>query len=288
MHPAACSFEPLDRLARFAWDWAPALCEPAHACVDYHRSWSLVRLLELDGAMPAGQAFFDRELAPLASREDPRVLISGAADTGVASLVISAFRARGTVPDIVFVDQCRTSCWQNSLFMRQLGVNAQVLAMDAARIECAPVDAIVAHSFLHLLPGPKRREVLAAWARVLRVGGRVLMSTALADDESDWVRMKDANQVELRRASLERAAIEAGFAPAEAAQVAQTAARFWATSPGKSPALTEANVRHEFRAVGLDVRSVEREPLGATRGPLALTTRETSRRQRAEIVAVRS
>jgi SAM-dependent methyltransferase len=282
----ACSFEPLDRLARFSWDWAPALCDPAHGCVDYHRSWSLVRLLELEGALPAGLAFLTRELAPLAAKEEPRVLVSGGADTGVCALVLTAMRAHSAVPDIVFADQCRTTCWQNSLFLRELGVRAEVLAMDAARVDCAKVDAVVAHSFLHFLPGPKRYEVLRAWARVLRPGGRVLMSCALSEDESDWVRLKDLQEVDARRNTLEIAAGAAGF-EAEASEMAETAARFWATSPGKSPALTEANVRRDFADAGLDVVSIGVHSLDGARGPMALTTRETSRRERAEIVAVR-
>ncbi|HWS75504.1 MAG TPA: hypothetical protein VN324_10230 [Quisquiliibacterium sp.] len=89
----ASSFEPLDRLARFSWDWAPALCQPGHGCQDYHRSWSLVRLLELGGAMPAGVAFFQRELGALAKAGRRRVLVSGGADTGLMAVVVSAYRA---------------------------------------------------------------------------------------------------------------------------------------------------------------------------------------------------
>ena len=98
--------------------------------------------------------------------------------------------------------------------------------MDAARVDCPKVDAVVAHSFLHLLPGPKRHEVLRAWARVLRPGGRVLMSCALSEDESDWVRLKDLQEVDARRNTLEAAARNAGF-EAEAEAVAETAARSW-------------------------------------------------------------
>lgn len=280
-------FEPLDRLARFSWDWAPALCEPAHGCTDYHRSWSLVRLLELGGALPAGLPFFERELAPLARAGQRRVLVCGGADTGVTALVVSAFRAAGAEPEIVFLDRCRTSCAQNELMLRELGLAAEVLVADARDIACAPVDAVVAHSFLHLLPGPVRPGVLQAWARVLKPGGRVLMSCGLSDDETDWVRLKDAAEIEARRDSLARTASHAGYSSSEAAQIAETAARFWATSPGQAPALTEASLRAAFGRAGLQVLAVDRRPLEEARGPIALTTREGSRRRRAEVLGRR-
>ena len=286
MEPA-CAFEPLDRLARFSWDWAPSLCDPSHGCCDYHRSWSLVRLLELDGALPAGQAFVSRELADIARGNSRRVLVSGGADTGVAAMVVSAFREQGSDPELVFVDRCRTPCLQNSLFAAQLGLVADVQVRDAADVDCAPVDAVVAHSFLHLLPAAKRAEVIAAWARKLKPGGRVVMSCALSEDESDWVRLKDAQQVVRRAARLQARAARAGFEPAVAADIAATAARFWATSPGQSPALTEANLRASFAHAGLEIHRLDLQGVGEVLGPLALTTRETSKRSRAQVVAIR-
>lgn len=280
-------FEPLDRLARFSWDWAPALCDPAHGCTDYHRSWSLVRLLELGGALPAGLPFFERELAALAREGRRRVLVCGGADTGVTALAVSAFRAAGVAPDIVFLDRCRTTCAQNELMLRELGLGAEVLVADARDVACAPVDAVVAHSFLHLLPAAVRPGVLQGWARVLKPGGRVLMSCGLSDDEADWVRLKDAGEIGARRDSLAQAADRAGYSPSDAAEIAETAARFWATSPGQAPALTEANLRDAFGRAGLEVLAIDRLPFEEARGPIALTTREGSRRRRAEVLARR-
>lgn len=283
----ACSFEPLDRLARFSWDWAPSLCQPGHGCLDYHRSWSLVRLLELQGALPASLPFFQRELGALARLGQRRVLVSGGADTGVTALVVSAFRREGVDPDLVFVDRCATTCWQNRLFARELGLDADVRTLDASEMDCPPVDAVVAHSFLHLLPGSERPRVLQAWARVLKPGGLVLMSGGLSEDESDWVRTKDPGQIQARRQSLEQAAGRAGFDATTAGEIAATAARFWSTSPGKAPAITAGNLRESLRRAGFGLRRIEGQGIDAVRGPIALTTRETSRRQRAEVVAVR-
>lgn len=41
--------EPLEELAWFAFENADALCDPSIGCRDYHRFWSMVRLLDMDG-----------------------------------------------------------------------------------------------------------------------------------------------------------------------------------------------------------------------------------------------
>lgn len=283
-----CEFEPLADLARFSWREAPRLCRPEHGCAGYHRSWSLVRLLELGGELPAGYAFFARELAALAARAArPRVLVSGGADTGVTAAAVMALREAGAQPSVVFVDRCLTPCRQNELFARAAGFDLQVQAVDARDIDCPPVDAIVAHSFLHLLPAGVRAAVLQAWARASRPGTVVLVSTAVGQDEGDWVRTRDPRKIEQRRARLAGSAAAAGFPRAEAEEVAATAARFWATSPGQPPALTLSNLRALFESAGFVLERLDTWPLGADRGPLSLATNETSRRLRAELVAVR-
>ncbi|MBI5277261.1 MAG: class I SAM-dependent methyltransferase [Burkholderiales bacterium] len=282
------SAEPLDRLARFAWDWAPALCQAGHGCMDYHRSWSLVRLLELGGALPRGLDFFRREFEPLARAGRRRVLVCGAADTGFPALVVTAFRAHGCDPELVFVDRCETPCQQNRLYAAHAGIRAEIRAQDAGEIDCAPVDAVVAHSFLHLLDQALRQRVVDAWSRVLAPGGVVLVSTNLSPDESDWVRHKDADAIAKRRASLALTARQAGFDAAAAEEVAEVASRFWSTSPGRPPALTADNLAGLFRTAGLRIARMDTTPLGDQAGPLGLSNRETSARVRACMAAVRS
>lgn len=283
-----CDFEPLADGARLAWAEAPRLCRPEHGCADYHRSWSVVRLLELGGELPAGYPFFARELRGLARLRGARVLVSGGADTGVTAIVARALREAGAQARIVFVDRCRTPCRQNEHFARFAGLDLEAYAVDARDIACEPVDAVVAHSFLHLLPAGVRPAVVQAWARVTRPGARVLVSTAISADEGDWVRTRDPQRIGERRGRLAEAATAAGFGADEAREIAGTAARFWATSPGQPPALTRANLRALFEAAGFVLERLDTEPLGGDRGPLSLATRETSRRERAELVAVRA
>jgi SAM-dependent methyltransferase len=283
----ACPFEPLDRLARFAWDWAPSLCDPSHGCQDYHRAWSLVRLLELGGAMPAGVPFFQRELGTLARAGRRRVLVSGGADTGLMAVVVSAFRAVDVVPEIVFADRCETTCMQNRLFARHLGLDAEIRRCDIVEIDCAPVDAVVAHSFLPFFEGAMRQRVIEAWARVARPGAVVLISNAIGTDESRWTQDRDPEKIEARRQTLEQQAVAAGWDVSTAAKAAETAARFWRSSRVRPPALTEANLRAGLERAGFEVRAFDARVRARAEGPSAMVFSSADTRPRAEVVAVR-
>lgn len=283
----ACSFEPLDRLARFAWDWAPSLCDPAHGCQDYHRAWSLVRLLELGGAMPAGLPFFQRELGALARAGRRRVLVSGGADTGLMAVVVSAFRAVDTVPEIVFADRCETTCMQNRLFARHLRLEAEIRRCDIVELDCAPVDAVVAHSFLPFFEGPMRQRVIEAWARVTRPGGAALISNAIGTDESRWTQDRDPAKIEARRLTLERQALASGWDASTATQAAEAAARFWRSSRVRPPALTGANLRDGLERAGFEVRAFDARVRAPGEGPSAMVFSAADSRPRAEVLAVR-
>jgi SAM-dependent methyltransferase len=283
-----CPFEPLDRLARFSWDWAPALCRPAHGCLDYHRPWSLVRLLELGGALPASSEFFERELAPLAALPRPRVLVSGGADTGVTAMTVMALRNAGAEPSIVFVDRCATTCRQNELFAAEAGIDLQVVCSDVTLLDMEPVDAVVSHSFLHYFPMDGRHAVMRAWARSLRPGGRVVMRAVAALDEAHWRREKDPGDIAVRRDRLAGSARAIGFGDAQVEELAATAARFWAARPGQPPALTEANLRVLLESNGFALQSLALPPAGGTRGPRALPTRDTHPSFHAEAVALKT
>jgi SAM-dependent methyltransferase len=282
-----CDFEPLEALARFSWQHAPSLCDPAHGCLDYHRPWSLVRLLELDGALPSGYPFFAESLAPLAVLGTPRVGISGGADTGVTAMAVMALRHAGCDPRIVFVDRCATPCRQNERFARSAGFEVETLCTDVTQIACEPADAVVVHTFLHFLSAEGRRGALQAWLHALRPGGKVIMQTPAVLDESDWIRTKDMSNIAARCDKLAAKASALGLSPTEAEEFASVAGRFLARIPGQPPAVTPDNVRDLFEQGGFVLQSFEVLPMAGRRGPSALATQETSPRFHVRVVAIR-
>ncbi len=280
-----CNFEPLDRLARFSWDWAPALCRPEHGCADYHQTWSMVRLLELGGRLPAGAPFFERELGSIARAGKTRVLVCGGADTGVSALVVNAFKAAGARPRITFVDRCETPCEQNKLMLHELGLDADIRCLDALQIDGDPVSAVVAHSFLQRFAGEERVRLLQAWARVVEPGGVLLLSGSFAPSEEHWDRVIEPEAISERRQRLVASALGAGWQSGAAEELGRRAAASWSNSSRRAPALTQQSLSAGLDAAGFDVSRIER--FDPVESPGNLMTREHKRQARAEIVAVR-
>lgn len=257
--------EPLEGLARFAFEAAPRLCDPAHGCAPYHRAWSMIRLLMKGGALPAGEEFFAPRLVAAARGGVCRVLLSGAADTGLAALVLRALGAAGVRPQIVLADRCATTLEQNRRFAAQIGARFEVHHGDLAGLDCAPVDAVVMHSILHFIPPEARASVVASWARVLRPGGELMGFQRL----SGAARSRDPAGIATSAAGLEAAALAYGFDPAEAAQIRLAGAAFWAARLTHAPSDPEA-FRGLLARAGFDLMEIVTPDAAQTGSPVHL------------------
>ncbi len=205
--------EPLDAMARFSWEHAPALC--SEGCAAYHRTWSLIRLLNSGARLPVGEPFYEQGLAPLRSAAAPRVLISGGADTGLTALAISAMKEAAGRTEFIFADMCKTPVAQNKLMAERLGLNLQAIATDIVALDIAPVDAVLAHSFLTFIPKERRPAVIAAWARLLKPGGVVLFSNGVVPRPGTPRKPKDPARRVALAGKVRIAAQEWGMSTAE-------------------------------------------------------------------------
>jgi len=278
--------EPLDRLARFSWDWAPLLCDPDHGCCDYHRCWSSVRLFQKGGALPAGMEFFTQELSSLVEMGNRRILISGAADTGLMALICTIFKELNATPEIVMVDRCRTTVTQNRVMASYLGLEADIRQADITTFDCDPVNAVIAHSFLGFFPEPARQKVIQTWGRVLSPGGKVLMSTSLAQNENVPYPPYDKNRVVASTPELIEKAKEAGMTGEEAEQLGEIAVAMLQKRQGFDPQLTEKFLAQAFSQAGIELTEVnlkEKERLG----PLAAFRLQSDLIKRGEVVGTR-
>jgi SAM-dependent methyltransferase len=264
--------EPLERLARFAFDWADTLCDPDHGCGPYHRAWSMIRLLTKNSALPAGGAFIADGLQRAASGGRCRVLLAGAADTGLVALVLNAFRAREIEPEIVLADRCATTIEQNRLFARHLGMRFELHRCDISALTCRPVDAVVMHSFLNFLPVPARQAMIDALARALRPGGLLI-----AHQRLDLGRRKhDPQPIKENRALLESAARARGYPDPLARAIGAAGADFWSNTFAHAPA-PEAEFLVLLANAGFNLISLSRPLAAATNSPLFIAgqSRET-------------
>lgn len=276
------SDEPLAELAAFALDWAHCLCDPNAGCRDYHRGWSIVRLVEAGGALPAGQDFFGAALRRLARDGRIRVLLSGAADTGLAAMVLKALRPHGIEPEMVLVDRCLTTLEQNRLFARHAGFRLEAIQSDAAALDVPPADAIMVHSLLGFFAPEERQPVVDMWARNLAPHGRVLISSRLSLGKSTPRPRPDPEALAHRRAALVARAAALGFSPARTAVIAGAAEALWLIRNDR-PQLGEAELMDLLRNAGLAVEDMRKDESGATVSPLVMES-DARRRNRAEMI----
>jgi ubiquinone/menaquinone biosynthesis C-methylase UbiE len=281
------TIEPLEALALLAWNNAPQWCHPEHGCQDYHRSWGLVRLLLGHGRLPAGEDFFARELTKVVRSGGRRVLVSGGADAGLLTIALKACRAAGTEPELVFADRCATACEVNARMAVAAQANVQIIQGDLCELDIAPVDAVLAHSFLPFFEGDKRQALLEAWTRNCQVGGKVLISNVLKADEADWTTIKDGEALKARAQKLRQALQEAGHLPEVVEEMVSTAERFWKSSPSRPPGLTEANLRIGLERAGFADISIHYSDAGVNDGPIAMVRKRLNGKPRAEISAVK-
>jgi SAM-dependent methyltransferase len=283
---AAQGHEPLGILARFAYDFAPHLCDPAHGCTDYHRGWSLLRHHEAQGALPLGLAFFRRELGALAERlgqDRLRILISGAADTGQAAMLVEALRPLGIAPEFVAVDLCATPLMQQRLFLAMAGIPAEFHQADAVTVEVAPVDAVVSHSFIGFVPVPRREALVANWARLMRPGGRLVLSERLAPRSALMPAWPDPGEREARRAALARRLADADLSEGDRQGMLRAADRLWDMT-GQRVRMGLPEFRAALDAAGLRLLSLEERAGGDSVSPIAARA-TAANRPRHEAVA---
>lgn len=182
-------------------------------CQGYHESFVGRRRFDA-GSINSDRRELSAIIAELARRfegsgEGPRIVIAGAADTGVLATVAHGVIRAGEVTlassRFTVVDLCRTPLELCEAFGRRhrLDLSTQIrdLAQDGAPLAA---DIIVVHSLIRFLPPDQTVPVLRRLGGWLSPGGRIVLSVRLVrPDES--VRMRELLGVRGREPRRSRA-----------------------------------------------------------------------------------
>ena len=271
--PRRLPSEPVERLARLAWERAPNLCAPARGCANYHRVWGALRALDLGGVAPAGEGLYRYGLAPLREQAGSRVLISGGADAGLLALATECFAGAGQRPTFVFADICATPCALAREYATHAGLDLEIVQGDIRTIETAPVHAILAHSFLQFVGAEGWGAMAANWVRLLAPGGRIILTNKLNREPAERRAPGDPARREARARRLAPLARDLLGLDDEGEEAFVAAASNYAiTAPG--PRASEAGVRSLLSSLGLSVELVAYDVQHRAPGPT--TAREPS------------
>lgn len=178
--------EPLREGAAFTYSIAEDLCCADHArggetCAWYHGLWPLLRLLDI-GTTPGRLAdFISGTLSRFAATgRYPRVLISGAADFGLAAYVIAAYRSCSADLELTVLDRCETPLAVNRWYGERSGISITTYCSDVLSFDFPqPYDLVMTNSFLGYFDAPGRHSLFAAWRRALRPGGKLITTNRL-------------------------------------------------------------------------------------------------------------
>ena len=248
--------EDLPKLARFAFDQADQLCGSEHGCAPYHKTWSFLRLFERGGALPGGEAFYRQELERVVARGGKRVLLSGAADTGLMALVLKVFSDLGVAPDITLVDLCSTVIEQNRLFCADLKTDAVLFKGSIHDYAGDPFDAIFAHSFMLFFPKNELASLARTWRNLLKDDGIVLSTDYMATSlEPVWISALTREDIENRLVALSKAAEDEGLDEATIAELRRCARVFLTEHHliSQTQLIHPSEMHESMRAGGLDV-----------------------------------
>jgi SAM-dependent methyltransferase len=125
------------------------------------------------GAGQTGRAIIEHALAERVIAGARRVLIAGAADTGLLASVARA--TAGHDIEIEVVDRCATPIELCRRFAERWSLPAAARVVDLAELDARGFDLVYANSVLPFIPVERHTDVLARMRRALRRGGHLLL-----------------------------------------------------------------------------------------------------------------
>ncbi len=150
-------------------------------CAWYHGFWQFMRVMGVAKISGGHVDFLAEELRVTArSGNFPRLLISGSADYSMAAYASWAYRQVGAELDLAMIDRCETPLALTRWYGARYGVPvtthcADILAFESPR----RYDIVMTNSFLGYFDLPGRAQLFARWARLLRPGGRLIITNRI-------------------------------------------------------------------------------------------------------------
>jgi SAM-dependent methyltransferase len=163
--------EDLPRLAAEVYARADRLCQ---SCAPTHALWPYIRLARASMGAEVASSRLQSVLSALIADGRRKVLIAGAADTGLFALVA---RAAGAHPaDIVVLDRCETPLVSCRLLAQTWSLPIETMRQDLTALDIQErFDLVLMHGTLLFVATDRRADVLTRLRRALRPDGRMVL-----------------------------------------------------------------------------------------------------------------
>jgi SAM-dependent methyltransferase len=165
--------EDLPCLAAESFELSKSLCR---ACGQVHALWPYIRLTRASTGVEAPSSQLRSVLTGLMAEGRRRVLIAGAADTGLLALLARASADAGRDADIAVLDRCEAPLALCRRWAARVPHPIVTLHQDLRDLNEAQLfDLVLVHGTLHFIAAPERPDVLARLRRSLAPGGRLVL-----------------------------------------------------------------------------------------------------------------
>lgn len=196
--------ERLGEIAAEAYAVAGRFCG---SCRNLHALWPYIRLSRSSTGLERSGSVLETALRAAITQGLRKILIAGAADTGLLSLVLRA--ADDFDVDVTVLDVCASPLELCRRLAGQWSIPVRTVKQDLADLdERQEFDLVLVHGTLHFIAGEKRLNVLARIHRGLRPNGRlvVLFNTSrpstIRKDDKLHVDYAESVVKELRRLAI--------------------------------------------------------------------------------------
>jgi ubiquinone/menaquinone biosynthesis C-methylase UbiE len=163
--------ERLSDLAAQAYQLSDRLCG---SCRDLHALWPYMRLLRSSTGVEHQGSNLEIALRVLIAGGLRKILIAGAADTGLLALVLRA--AANNAVHISVLDICETPLELCRRVAREWSLPIDTLKLDLRVLDVQQqFELVLVHGTLHFIAAADRRDVLNRIRRALRPEGRLVL-----------------------------------------------------------------------------------------------------------------
>ena len=163
--------ERLGEIAAEAYAVAGRFCG---SCRNLHALWPYIRLSRSSTGLERSGSVLETALRAFITEGLRKILIAGAADTGLLSLVLRA--ADDFDVDVTVLDVCASPLELCRRLAGQWSIPVRTVKQDLADLdERQAFDLVLVHGTLHFIAGEKRLNVLARIHRGLRPNGRLVL-----------------------------------------------------------------------------------------------------------------
>jgi SAM-dependent methyltransferase len=163
--------ERLGEIAAETYAVAGRLCG---SCRNLHALWPYIRLSRSSTGLERSGSVLETALRAFITGGLRKILIAGAADTGLLSLVLRA--ADDFDVDVTVLDVCASPLELCRRLAGQWSIPVRTVKQDLADLDARQAfDLVLVHGTLHFIAGEKRLNVLARIHRGLRPNGRLVL-----------------------------------------------------------------------------------------------------------------